>query len=76
MQRYRRAVNTLGKIDKLARITDADCKFFDDMMTKYSRYEHSQHWEAPVALPTPDELQQDMELLKKWRIDFATRNVQ
>ncbi|MCD4843158.1 MAG: AAA family ATPase [Methanosarcinales archaeon] len=76
VQRYRRAVNTLGKIDKLARITDADCKFFDDMMTKYSRYEHSQPCEAPVALPAPDELQQDMESLKKWRIDFSTRNVQ
>lgn len=73
VQRYRRAMKTMGKIDKLARITDTDCKFFDDMMTKYSRYEHSQPGEAPVALPAPDELQHDMEALKNWRDEFLKR---
>ncbi len=34
VQRFRRAVNTQGKLDKLARITAEDCKFFDNMMTK------------------------------------------
>lgn len=73
VQRYRRAVNTMGKIGKLAHITDADCAFFDSMMTKYSRYEHSQPGEAPVALPDPDELQRDMESLKQWREEFVAR---
>jgi hypothetical protein len=67
VQRFRRAVNTQGKLDKLARITAADCKLFDDMMTKYSRYEHSQPNEAPVAPPTPDELKADLEALRDWR---------
>lgn len=73
VQRYRRAVNTVGKINKLARIKEGDCAFFDVMMTKYSRYEHSQPGELPVALPAPDELQQDMEALKKWYEEFENR---
>lgn len=73
VQRYRRAVTTMGKIGKLAHITEADCKYFDEMMTKYSTYEHSQPGEAPVELPNPDELKADFEALKKWREDFVAR---
>lgn len=73
VQRFRRAVNTLGKLDKLARITAEDCKLFDDLMTKYSRYEHSQPNEAPVAPPPPDELKRDMEALRDWRTAFVGR---
>jgi energy-coupling factor transporter ATP-binding protein EcfA2 len=74
VQRFRRAVNTLGKLDKLARITTEDCKFFDDLMTKYSRYEHSQPNESPVAPPPPDELKTDMEALRAWRDAFIARS--
>ena len=73
VQRFRRAVNTQGKLDKLARITAEDCKLFDNMMTKYSRYEHSQPNEAPVAPPAPDELKADLEALRDWRVDFVNR---
>ncbi len=73
VQRFRRAVNTQGKLDKLARITTEDCKLLDDLMTKYSRYEHSQPNEAPVAPPTPDELKTDMEALRDWRTAFVAR---
>jgi len=73
VQRYRRAINTMGKIEKLALITAEDCNFFDGMMTKYSRYEHSQPGEAPVQLPLPDELRQDFTALKTWREDFVKR---
>ncbi|HFD86338.1 MAG TPA: hypothetical protein ENJ35_01530 [Gammaproteobacteria bacterium] len=73
VQRFRRAVNTQGKLDKLARITAEDCRLFDYLMTKYSRYEHSQPNEAPVALPTPDELKEDMEKLRDWRSAFVER---
>lgn len=73
VQRFRRAVNTQGKLDKLARIRADDCKFFDDLMTKYSRYEHSQPDEAPVVLPTPDELETDMNELVNWRSAFNAR---
>ena len=73
VQRFRRAVNTQGKLDQLARITAEDCKLFDDLMMKYSRYEHSQPKEAPVALPSPDELKTDMEALRDWRTAFVER---
>lgn len=73
VQRFRRSVNTQGKLDKLARITAEDCKFFDDLMTKYSRYEHSQPNEAPVAPPAPDELKTDIEALRDWRTAFVVR---
>jgi len=74
VQRFRRAITTQGKLDKLARITAEDCKFFEDLMTKYSRYEHSQPNEAPVAPPTPDELKTDMEALQDWRTAFVVRS--
>jgi len=61
VQRFRRAVNTMNKIDNLAKISASDCKLFDDLMSKYSRYEHSQPKETPIALPEPDDLQQDID---------------
>jgi len=42
IQRHRRAIKTMGKLDKLADTQPEDCKFLDEMMTKYSRYEHAQ----------------------------------
>lgn len=72
VQRHRRAVQTVGKIEKLAKINNNDCEFFDEM-TKYSRYEHSGSDEAPVTLPDPDELDKDLNNLKKWYDDFTKR---
>jgi len=72
VKRHRRAVHTI-KIDKLVKINHNDCKFFDEMMTKYSRYEHSQSDEAPVKLPDPDELDKDLNNLKKWYDGFIKR---
>jgi len=73
VQRYRRAVNTQGKINKLALIKEEDCALFDKMMTKYSRYEHSQPNEAPVTMPLPDEIKKDFDALKEWQKTFSTR---
>ncbi len=73
VQRYRRAINTMGKIGNLAKISEADCTYFDDLMTKYSRYEHSQPLEAPVPLPEPHELETDFTALKNWQTEFKKR---
>lgn len=73
VQRFRRPINTMGKIEKLARIKLADCVFLDAMMTKYSRYEHAQPGEAPVALPEPPELEKDLQELKAWLDEFTAR---
>ena len=60
VRRFSPEVNTKGKIHALAKITEADCKFVDDYMTKYSLYEHSQPEEAPVELPKPGEIESDL----------------
>jgi len=60
VRRYNPEVQTKGKIEHLAKITPEDCKFVDDMMTAYSRHEHSQPDEAPVELPNPDEIEADL----------------
>jgi hypothetical protein len=39
VQRFRRPINTKGKLHKVAKITLKDCEYIDAMMTKYSRYE-------------------------------------
>ncbi len=74
VQRYRRTINTMGKIGKLAKISEADCTYFEDLMTKYSRYVHSQSLEAPVPLPEPDELELDFTELKNWLTEFKKRD--
>ena len=73
IQRHRRAINTQGKLEKLADIKPEDCALLDEMMTKYSRYEHAQSAEAPVELPPPDELSQDVAKLKAWRDGLEAR---
>lgn len=73
VQRYRRAINTMGKIDNLAKINKSDCKFIDDLMTKYSRYEHAQPIEAPVSMPSPDSLENDFKALQVWHDEFKNR---
>lgn len=71
VRRFSQEVNTKGKIHALAKITEDDCRFIDEYMTKYSRYEHSQPDESPLALPSPDELESDIK-----RIGEFVRNVQ
>lgn len=73
VQRHRRAVNTQGKIQNLAKITSADCAFIEELMSTYSRYEHSQSNEAPVDIPPPDELSGDINRLIVWYGEFNKR---
>ena len=73
VERYRRAINTMGKISNLAKISMEDCKYFDELMTKYSRYEHSQPIEAPIMLPEPNELEKDFKELQQWLSEFKKR---
>lgn len=74
VKRFSPEVNTKGKISAVAGITASDCATIDDFMTKYSRYEHSQPDEAPIPLPEPDEIQTDLETVKKLIGDLRARN--
>lgn len=73
VQRFRRAINTLGKLQKLTRITKEDVDLIEQMMTKYSIYEHSQPIETPVQPPSPDDLKADLERVIGWHDAFVAR---
>lgn len=74
LSRFRRSVETKGKIISVAKVTTADCTLIDELVTKYSKFEHSQPLEAPVPLPNPDELGNDIERVQEWIRDFQTRS--
>ena len=73
VKRHRRSVTTDNLLKPLPCITPEDCKLIDDLMTKYSCYEHSQSPETPVFLPEEAELREDLESIKHWREEFKQR---
>jgi energy-coupling factor transporter ATP-binding protein EcfA2 len=75
VQRHRRAINTMGKIQKLAKIQKKDCDLIDEMMSKYSRFEHSQSNESPIVLPTPNEIEEDINRMANWHEEFSKRPI-
>ena len=75
VKRHRRSITTNNRIASLPRITQRDCKFIEDLMTKYSCFEHSQSLETPILNPEEPELRSDLESLKAWREEFKKRPV-
>lgn len=75
VQRFRRPINTKGKLMKIAKVSIDDCSFIDEMMTKFSKYEHAQPNEAPVSIPLPNELEKLLTSLKDWRKGFIDREI-
>lgn len=73
VKRHRRSVTTENRLARLPHITNGDCRFIDDLMTKYSCYEHSQSTETPSFIPEEPELREDLEQLKAWRDEFKKR---
>lgn len=71
--RYRKSIQTLNKIEWLAEITSDDCKIIDEMMTKYSYYDHSMSDEAPLQEFTLEEIEDDVEQLITWLNDILSR---
>ncbi|MFC5526068.1 AAA family ATPase [Rhodanobacter ginsengisoli] len=71
--RFKRGINTKDKLHPLTKISPEDCSFVDDLMTKYSVYEHSQSSELPSTPPALDELKGDIEALKSWSAEFKKR---
>lgn len=72
VERYRKDIYTRS-INKLVKISIDDCSYLDNLMTKYSKHLHSHSTEAPVQLPTIDELATDFQKLKEWRSEFKDR---
>ncbi|MBU1626782.1 restriction endonuclease [bacterium] len=73
IQRHRREVQTKDKVNNLCKIQKEDCAFVDEIVTKYSRYEHSQSSEAPVEVPQPDDLTEDIDKILSWHDEFKGR---
>jgi energy-coupling factor transporter ATP-binding protein EcfA2 len=71
--RFRRAVNTQGKIGALAKINLEDCNFIDDLMSRYSIFEHSQAEELPATRPDIDQIEEDATKLAAWIDEFSKR---
>ncbi|WP_186133552.1 AAA family ATPase [Burkholderia gladioli] len=74
IERFRRSVQT-QQIRSLAKITSEDCVLVDQMMTKYSKFEHSQSDEVDANLPGVDELADDLKLMIDWIGEFDKRAV-
>lgn len=71
--RFRRDVQTKNKIGCLALIEPGDCQLVDELMTKYSAFEHSQAEETPITMPGHTELLGDIERVKVWLGEFIER---
>ena len=70
--RFGYSVNTL-RLKYLYVVTQSDIDLFNNMMTKYSAYEHSQSTERPVELPDLGDIERDVDALIAWCDDFGKR---
>lgn len=73
VKRHRRNVKTNNKLLPLAEIKKEDCLLIDELMTKYSKFQHSQSEEMPVQIPDEECLRKDMKNLEYWRCSFKKR---
>ena len=74
VRRFDRRVMTQGIVKKLGKITEADCKIVDEMMTKYSFTEHSQPDDCPPIDIGIDDLNGDIARIKLWISEFQSRD--
>ncbi|HDG1692279.1 TPA: restriction endonuclease, partial [Kluyvera georgiana] len=73
--RFRRSVMTGNKLMKLVKITPNDCQLIEDLMGRYSVYEHSQPNELPDTLPELSDIENDLDRLITWIDQFSTRAI-
>ena len=73
VKRHRRSIQTLNKISWLSCITPEHCRIVDDMMTKYSYFDHSHSDETPLQEFPLDEIEQDLDSLIAWLEDIGKR---
>ena len=64
--RFRRDIQTKGRLSKLAKIEQSDCDLIDDLMSRYSVFEHSQSDEFPAPCPDLNKIEQDVDELSSW----------
>ncbi|WP_426357135.1 AAA family ATPase [Pseudocolwellia sp. HL-MZ19] len=64
--RFRRDIQTKGRLSKLTKIEQSDCDLIDDLMTRYSVFEHSQSDEFPAPCPDLQQIEHDVDALSSW----------
>ena len=69
VSRYARNISS-EKIRYLKAIKETDVDYIDSMMSKYSKYDHSQSNEKPVSLPSIDEFKEDVKTINDWYNGF------
>ncbi len=62
------------KLPYLFALTKDDIDLFDQMMTKYSSYDHSQSIEITVPPPDVDDLEHDLQIMQRWIKDYTARS--
>lgn len=73
--RFRRDITTKGKLWELVKISFEDCSNIDQLMTKYSVYEHSQTDELPQEPVDVNNFEQDVLFLISWMDEFKKRQI-
>jgi hypothetical protein len=73
--RFRRDIQTKNRLPGLARIVSTDCTLLDDIMTRYSCFEHSQSTELPSQPPDHETVKSDAILLRDWVLEYRKREV-
>lgn len=71
--RFRREVMTKGLLRQVSNVTQEDCDLIDDLMTRYSVYEHSQADDLPAVPPELAQLEADMQSLADWMEEYSKR---
>lgn len=66
-------METKNKIGALAKVNPDDCALIEDLMTRYSVFEHSQSNELPAEIPDYDQLKEDVEKFATWVGEFTNR---
>lgn len=64
--RFRRDIQTKGRLSKLTKIEQSDCDLIDDLMSRYSVFEHSQSDEFPALCPELQQIEHDVDALSSW----------
>ena len=54
-------------------MTNEDCVFIDDLMTRYSVFEHAQSEELPSSALELEIFEADAIALQKWIAEFGSR---
>jgi energy-coupling factor transporter ATP-binding protein EcfA2 len=64
--RFRRDIQTKGRLSQLTKIKQSDCDLIDALMTRYSVFEHSQSDELPAPSPDLQQIEHDVDALSSW----------